>query len=427
MPARPPGRRPAQVAAVLLAATLATLIATLTPWQLLPGAEEQRVPLSAYFTPRQIARSQSFHDAIAWPSWLALAVGIAVPVMLGCTPLGRRLVSLTARLTRWPAQVCALVAAVVLLQRIATLPFAARAHSVATSYGLSTQAWGSWLADVAKSTGITLVFTMLGLLGLVALARRFPTSWFAPAGLAAALLVVAASFGYPLVFEPMFNRFTPMPDSPLRARLLTLAARDSVDVRQVLVADASRRTTALNAYVSGFGASRRLVVYDTLLSSASNDEIAVVVAHELGHAAHDDVLVGTLEGAVGAALGTVVLFLVLGSAPVRRPTGARCAGDPAVVPVVLALAAVGAFAMLPVQNLVSRQIEARADAAALNLTRDPATFIAVQQQLALSNLSHLQPNPVLEFWFDSHPDPLARIEMAVQWERLHGQADGAAR
>jgi STE24 endopeptidase len=239
-------------------------------------------------------------------------------------------------------------------------------------------------------------------------------------GLGAALLVVGASFAYPLVFEPLFNRFTPMPDSPLRARLLTLAARDSVDVHQVLIADASRRTTALNAYVSGFGSTRRLVVYDTLLASASDDEVAVVVAHELGHAAHDDVLVGTLEGAVGAALGTTVLFLVLGSGRVRRATGARSAGDPAVVPVVLALAAIGTFAVLPVQNLVSRHIEARADATALDLTRDPTTFIAVQQQLALSNLSHLQPNPVLEFWFDSHPDTLARIEMALQWERLHG-------
>jgi Zn-dependent protease with chaperone function len=396
------------------------MIAILTPWQPLPGAEHQPVRLSAYFSQAQIDRSQSFHDDIAWPSWLALAVGIAVPVLLGCTPLGRRFVALVAgRLKRWPAQVLALGAAVVALQRLATLPFDARAHSVATAYGLSAQAWGSWLLDVAKSTGITLGLTTLGLLGLVGLARRFPTGWFLPGGLAAALLVVTASFAYPLVLEPMFNRFTPMADSPLRTRLLTLAARDSVNVNQVLVADASKRTTALNAYVSGFGASRRLVVYDTLLASATHDEVAVVVAHELGHAAHDDVLVGTLEGAVGAALSTTVLFLVLGSAPVRRPTGAWSAGDPAVVPLVLALAAIGAFAALPVQNLVSRHIEARADATALNLTRDPETFIAVQQQLALSNLSHLRPNPMLEFWFDSHPDTLQRIEMALQWERLH--------
>jgi STE24 endopeptidase len=147
--------------------------------------------------------------------------------------------------------------------------------------------------------------------------------------------------------------------------------------------------------------------------------VAVVVAHELGHAASNDVLVGTVEGAVGAALAVTVLYLLLRSPPLLRRTGARSARDPAVVPLILALVAVGSFVALPVENAVSRQIEARADATALNLTRKPGTFIAVQKQLAVSNLNHLQPNPVLAFWFDDHPDPLARIAMAVAWRRMH--------
>jgi STE24 endopeptidase len=89
------------------------------------------------------------------------------------------------------------------------------------------------------------------------------------------------------------------------------------------------------------------------------------------------------------------------------------------VPVVLALAVLGSFLALPVQDTVSRSVEARADASALALTHDPATFIAVQQQLALSNLDHLDPNPVLAFWFNNHPTPLDRIEMALQWSQLH--------
>jgi Peptidase family M48/CAAX prenyl protease N-terminal, five membrane helices len=318
--------------------------------------------------------------------------------------------------------------AIVALQRLAALPFDAWAHSVEVSYGLSTQSAPAWLVDAGKATAITFVVTSIGLLGLVGLARRFPATWFAPAGLAAASVVLVASFAYPLVVEPVFNRFSAMPAGPLRVRLLALAARDSVSLSDVLVADASRRTTALNAYVSGIGASRRLVVYDTLLHSASSDEVAVVVAHELGHAKYNDVMVGTIEGAVAAALGTTALFFALQSAGLRRRTGARDAGDPAVVPVVFALATAVAFAALPVENLVSRHIEARADASALDLTRDPRTFIAVQQQLAVRNVTHLQPNPILSFWFSSHPDPLARIQMALQWKRLQeaGRVSGAA-
>jgi STE24 endopeptidase len=302
------------------------------------------------------------------------------------------------------------------------LPLDAWAESVQVRYGLSTQSWSGWLLDTGKSTAVAFVLTTGGLLGLVGLARRFPANWFVPVGLASAGLVVVASFAYPLVLEPMFNRFTPMADTPLRARLLALAARDGVSVDNVLVADASRRTTALNAYVSGISASRRIVVYDTLLRSSSPDEVAVVVAHELGHAANSDVVVGTTEGAVAAALGMTVLFLLLQRASVRRLSGAEAAGDPAVVPLVLALATAAAFFALPLENLVSRHVEARADAHSLNLTQDPKTFIAVQRQLAVSNLTHLQPNPILSFWFSSHPDPLARIEMALQWKRLHGRA-----
>jgi Zn-dependent protease with chaperone function len=420
VPPEPSSRRIAQTAFVLLGTTVAGLIWRLTPWDPLPGARPVDTRLSAYFTARQIARSQAFHDAIKTPAWLSLGVGIAVPIVIGGTPLGRLLVVVVkSRARKWPVQVSALCAAVVVLQRLAALPFDAWSHSVEVSWGLSTQSWSGWLVDGGKATAIAFVLTTVGMLGLVGIARRFPLTWFAPVGLAAAAVAVIASFAYPLVVEPLFNRFTPMPAGPLRSRLLSLAARDSVPVNQILVADASRRTTALNAYVSGFGASRRLVVYDTLLRSSTPDEVAVVVAHELGHAKFNDVVVGTIEGAFGAAAGTTALFLVLQAPALRRRTGAGGAGDPAVVPVVLALATAAAFAALPVENLVSRHIEARADAHALNLTSEPRTFIAVQRQLAVSNLSHLRPNPLLSFWFNSHPEPLARIEMALQWTRLH--------
>jgi len=259
--------------------------------------------------------------------------------------------------------------------------------------------------------------TALALVALVALARR-TRRWWAWGAAATAGLVIAGSFAYPLVVEPVFNRFTPLPAGELREDLLALAARDGVPVEEVLVADASRRTTALNAYVSGFGSSRRIVVYDTLLERATDEEVELVVAHELGHADERDVLVGTLLGALGAAAAVCALALVLSWTPLLRRAGADGMADPRVVPVVLALVAVTSLLVAPASNLVSRAIEARADVHALDLTGDPRTFIATQKRLALSNLSDLDPHPLAYAFFASHPSVTERLSLAREWERL---------
>ena len=199
----------------------------------------------------------------------------------------------------------------------------------------------------------------------------------------------------------------------------SLAARDQVPVKDVLVADASRRTTALNAYVSGFGSTRRIVLYDTLLASSSPREVELVVAHELGHAKRQDVLHGTAIGALGAAAGLCALFLVLQSGWVLRRVGAAGAGDPKIIPMVLFLAAATTFALSPLTNVLSRQIEARADVHALELTRDVPTFIASEHRLSTVNLSTLDPAPLVYLLFFDHPSGPQRIALARAWAGLH--------
>ncbi|HWG93911.1 MAG TPA: M48 family metalloprotease, partial [Mycobacteriales bacterium] len=237
---------------------------------------------------------------------------------------------------------------------------------------------------------------------------------------ATAGLVVVVSFAYPLVVEPVFNRFTPLAAGPLRDDLLALAEREGVQVDDVLVADASRRTTALNAYVSGFGSTRRIVVHDTLLAQASDAEVRLVVAHELAHAENRDVLTGTLLGALAAAAAVVALALLLSWTPLLRRAGVEGPGDPRAVALVLALTALGGFLAGPVSNLVSRRVEARADVASLDLTRDPQTFVEAQRRLALANLSDLEPSRVLRLLFATHPSTTERIATAREWERLRG-------
>jgi STE24 endopeptidase len=309
--------------------------------------------------------------------------------------------------------------AILVVGRLATLPLSAYGEMVRHRYGLSTRGWGLWARDVATSTGINAGLTALGLLALVVLARRAPRSWWAWAGAGAAVLVVAGSFLYPLLIEPAFNRFESMPAGELRTELFTLAERSGTPVQDVLVADASRRTTALNAYVSGFGSTRRIVVYDTVLDRLSDQEIESIAAHELGHVANDDVLTGTLIGALGAGAGVSLLGWLLGVTPLLRRAGVAGPGDGQVVGLLLFLLAVGTLVSTPVQNLVSRHIEARADLHALDLTRDPSSFIAVQRALGVANLSDPDPPAIWQWAFGSHPTVPQRIAFAEDWVKVH--------
>ncbi|WP_019630884.1 M48 family metallopeptidase [Actinomadura atramentaria] len=431
----PDARRPrlwaAGCAAVLFAAVAGVLAAT-TPWNPLPGAVpggRVRPDSALDFSSAELARARAFDAAINPPAYASLLLGLAVVLVLGLTPLGARLLRwATARVRRWPLRVALAVVVLTTLLRLVSLPFGIWSHGTLRDYGLSTQALPAWLADQAKSLAVTWVVWTVGMVLLFALLRRFPRYWWTGAALGAFALVVAGSFAYPVVVEPMFNDFRPLPAGTLRTDLMSMAARDGVPVKDVLVADASRRTTALNAYVSGFGSTRRIVVYDTLLSSPP-PQIRSVVAHELGHAKRGDVLYGTLVGALAVAGGVCLLGLLLSSPRLRRRAGldpgdgGRGTADPRAVALVLALVVVAMHVAAPLENLVSRRIEARADAHALDLTGDPGTFAEMQHELAVRNIDDPGPNALERLLWMTHPSGAERIAMARTWARMHRHSE----
>ena len=408
-------RRPVVALVLLAAAAVAVAVATV-PWTVLPGGHPHVTP-SVDFTAAQLARERAFHSALRPPAYASIVVSVLVAAVLGLTGLGARLVGWLR--APWWLQVPGGVLLVVLLGTLATLPLDVRSELVLRRYGLSTQDWGGWSDDLLRGLLVRVLTSSLALVVLIALARRAPRTWWAWGALAAFVLTAAGSFAYPVLVEPAFNHFTSLPASPLRADLLALAARDRVPVQDVLVADASRRTTALNAYVSGYGATRRIVLYDTLLRGSPPQEVELVVAHELGHAKRQDVLHGTLIGGLGAAAGSCALFLILGLGPLLRRSGASGAGDPRAVPLILLLGTVAPLLLLPVTNLMSRHIEARADVHALDLTRDVPTFVASERRLSVANLSDLKPGPLVYGLFFDHPSGPQRIAVARAWQELH--------
>lgn len=403
------------VLAACIVAAVVTVLLTV-PFTVLPGAHPH-VDVLRDFTAAQVARERAFHAAVRPPAYASLVVSLLVAAALGLTRWGGWLV---ARLPgHWTVQVLLGTALVLLIGQLATLPLDVQAERVLRRYGLSTQDWAGWTDDRLRGLGIAVVTTWVVLVALLALAQRWPDRWWLPGAVVAAGFTLVASFVYPVVIEPAFNSFTPLAAGPLRSELLALAKQDHVRVSNVLVADASKRTTALNAYVSGFGSTRRIVVYDTLLKDASDREVELVVAHELGHAKRNDVLHGTVIGAFGAAAGVIAVFLLLSWPGLLARVGARSAGDVRVVPLVLFLAALAPLLLAPLTNLVSRHIEARADVHALDLTRDVPTYLASERKLATTNLSDLDPNPVVYNLFFTHPSDPERLALAREWQRLH--------
>jgi STE24 endopeptidase len=408
-------RRCALLVALVAGIGCALVAVIWVPWHPVPGGAPRAVRPESVFTVEQIKRSE---DYAAWArrwSLLSLAISLAVSSVLGFSRWGGRLM---ARLPgRWWAKVVLGVLVIGLLGRLATLPCSVMLQRHRLANGLSTQSWGGYARDVATSEAVAVFTTSLGLLLLLGVARRWTRAWPVIAAFLVASLVVLGSFVYPLVVEPLFNEFTPLSDGELRSEIFALADREGVRIDDILVADASRRTTTLNAYVSGFGNTRRVVVYDNLVESLPRDEALSVIAHELAHAAHGDVVIGTALGALGGAIGVGLLGLLFTTGSERR-RGSMV--DPRVVPLVLALSVWATLAASPLQNGISRQIETRADVDALKATGDPVAFVEMQKLLALRSLADPSPPGWMQWWWGSHPTTLERVALARRSKASRG-------
>jgi STE24 endopeptidase len=384
-----------------------------------PGGHLVPARASSLFTAGQLARAERYSWWQRGLGWTSYALSLAVLGWFALTVGGARTLRRVVDDRRWWVAVPLATLTVLVAQRLVTLPLAAWSHQVDRDYGTSTQPFADWGVDQLKGLGVGWVTTTLALLVSVGLARRVPRWWFAWAGGAALVLTVAGSFLYPVLVEPVFNTFTPVRDAGFKHAVLRLAQREHVHVDDVLEADASRRTTTLNAYVSGIGSTRRVVVYDTLLNGLPRKQVLVVVAHELGHAEHHDVVIGTTLGAIAGVGGVSLLALALDSDRLRRRTRVDGPFDPAAVGVILALVAVGTLLASPVQNTVSRAIEARADRTSLEATHADRAFVEMQRQLALRSLQDPTPPWLSQLWWGSHPTVLQRAGLPASLREAH--------
>jgi len=361
-------------------------------------------------------RSRAYHRRQFRLSALGFAVTVAYLIAWlatgGNIALRDALVALTPH---WWLHVPLALLVLGIGHRLASLPLSwASGFLLPRRFGLLHQPFRLWLADVAKAGAIATLLGIVATLVVYALLRA--TAWWWLWGALLFLLGYALlALATPMLLIPLFYRLTPLQDGDLRARVLRVAARAGVPVLGVWVADQSRKSRTANAAVVGLGRTRRILLFDTLLSELAADEIETVLAHELGHQVHGDIGRGLLVQAA-LTLGTFWIAdhaLRFGT----RALGLEGPADPAGLPLFgLVLMAVGLFA-LPIANGWSRYVERQADDFALRLTGNAPAFISAMERLGALNLAEAEPHPIKELLFYSHPSIRRRVRSASAFLR----------
>jgi len=274
-------------------------------------------------------------------------------------------------------------------------------------YGLSNERFGSWLLDQAKALAIGLALGGAGASVVYWQIRLLPDRWWLTSGLIFALLIVVLANLAPVLLLPVFYRLKPLERDSLRVRLLGLADRAGARVLGAYEWGLADKTKKANAALAGLGSTRRILVSDTMLAEYSDEEIEVVLAHELAHHVHGDIWKGIVfESALILAGFYVAARLLVAFA---GTFGLRGVDDVAGLPVLLLAAGTVSLVMVPFAHAVSRAYERSADRFALSLTRNPGAFISAMRRLAVQNLAEDRPSRLVKWLFYSHPPIRERI------------------
>ena len=305
---------------------------------------------------------------------------------------------------------------------LASLPLSYfEGYTIEHRYGLSNQTLPAWLGEQLKGLGISMVIGLPILQGVYATIRRWPARWWAIlAGLTVPFSVVMVTLA-PVLLLPLFNKFEPLKNRALTKRIKDLAAGEGVRVSEVLQMDMSKQTKKANAAFTGLGKTKRIMMGDTLLREFSDDEVEVVLAHELGHQVHHDIWKLIALSAPTSVIGLYTAHRL--TPPILRRFGQNWGIDPrsgaadvAALPLLGLLGRVSLLVVGPLLNaLVRNAVERPADDYALRLTGNRAAFISAMEKLGRMNLSNPRPSTLVKYLLYDHPPLHERIEMARRY------------
>ncbi|SMB98739.1 STE24 endopeptidase [Thermanaeromonas toyohensis ToBE] len=369
-----------------------------------------------YFTSLDVERARRYQQVMRFSSLLAYLAKTGLLLWLWWSG---RAAALSSGALRWSGQRYYLAAglffiSIWLLLKAVNFPFAFYSGFILQHrWGFSTQTLASWWVDYIKASGIDLLLSGTGTLLFFWSTGRWPFTWWVAAGLFFAVWLLVETFLWPVVLAPLFNRFEPLKEGPVKSMVVALSERAGLKVKEVWVMDASRRTTKANAYFTGLGKTKRIVLYDNLLRDYSPEEVEAVVAHEMAHWKKGHIVKGLLWGMVGGFIFFVLLYDILRlTAPGEIIPGRPY--PPHFLVITLVFLQLISFLAQPVENAFSRRQEAEADRVALELTRNPSVMVELHVDLARRNLQEVAPSAFIEWLTYSHPAPWRRIEAALK-------------
>lgn len=314
------------------------------------------------------------------------------------------------------ATVAAFTAALMVILQLIEFPFAFyQGFLLEHHYGLSTQSARHWLTDHAKGFGVSALLAIVGSSVVFAALRNWPGQWWMVSAAIFAVAMIGLARLAPVVLLPIFYRFKPLDRPELVARLLILASKARTDVVGVFEWVLSGHTKKANAALAGMGQTRRILLSDTLLADFSEDEIEVILAHELAHHVHRDLWRGIALQAVVLTGGFYLADIVLRT--FAEPLALRGLDDPAALPLLMLAGGAWSFISLPVVNALSRAQERAADRYALTTTRNVDAFVTAMKRLSQQNLAEEYPSALVRWLFYSHPPIRERIEAARAFSR----------
>lgn len=314
----------------------------------------------------------------------------------------------------WPLSISLFTASIVSLFFCLELAFSYMRYSLRKRFGLTTQAISHWLEDQAKGYITSLALSLASVEFAFLLIYEQPSLWWVIAATVFVLLSYAYSTLFPLLFARFFYRIRPIEEGVMKERIASMLKRLGLERMEIFTLNESSRSRSANAFVTGIGGRKKIVVFDNLLTSFPADEVNSIVAHELGHYLKRDTTQSMVIGALMAYATAYVLEITLRVTTASGLLYSRM--DPMLLLWFVLAAGIFQFALSPLMNLYSRKREANADLFSLELTGDPAAFISSEKRLCDMNMMEERIGVLRKVFFATHPSTVERIGMGERWK-----------